>query len=84
MINYRKWVDHLIERFGLRIQRWAVNFMGCPCIYFNWDCKYCKYSDIEKYPLDHWCEEAKDFYHSFYGHQKRLKKLKRKILKRLN
>lgn len=81
-MSYKKWVKHLIERFGeVDIYRWAHDWSQCPCYYLVKKCVRCEHQELFKFPSDGWCTKASEFYFEFYNNRESLFKLKEKIKK---
>lgn len=78
-MTYKKWAKHLIERFGRDIRMYALTGQDCPCRFFEWRCGECEYHNA----ITMWCGEAEGFYVFIFEKNKKIKKLKKKILKRL-
>ena len=75
----KKWVEHLLDKFGERLIGFSNSSQPCPCIYLDKACRFCKDSYDLFVPPYLSCEPAKEWMK--VSGRKRLK-IKRKIKKR--
>jgi len=61
---------------------YAQVYTRCPCKFLDWVCGSCEYKTLDSGTLG--CKAGVKYFGQFWFDYKRLEKLKKKIIKRLN